>query len=130
MAPLAISNNVNDPNAVAATTNEKVELPEPLKTPAFGNVKAAATSTSTYWQLFVNHAVNLLKQDELKASLKEQYRTIIGIIFEEVQIYIYITIALIFFIFVLLLVILLILIAPVASTYRLYAPPVFITSSG
>lgn len=57
----------------------------------------------------LSQALDILKKEEIKTSLKEQYTNLVKIIFAELNIYIYIIVILVFFIFIMLIIILFLL---------------------
>lgn len=63
-----------------------------------------------YSDLIIKQGAELLKKEEVKANLKEQYRTIIHTIFAEIGIYLYLLVGSIVFIFIMLSVILIMLV--------------------
>lgn len=75
---------------------------------------------ATYSELFLNHGLELLKKEEVKATLKEQYKALVRTIFAEIGLYIYAVIACVFFIFVMLSVILLMLVLRIQPFRNIY----------
>jgi len=68
------------------------------------------TPTPNLVDLLLKQGLEILKKEDVKANLRDQYRALVKIIFQELNIYIYITLVLIFLIFIMLLVILFILV--------------------
>lgn len=58
----------------------------------------------------LRQCTEILKKEEIKMSLKEQYTNLVKIIFAELNVYIYMIIVMVFFIFLMLIIILLILV--------------------
>lgn len=70
-------------------------------------------SSVPLYDLLIKQGLDLLKKEEVKSNLREQYKTLVKIIFAEIHIYIYILLIFVFFIFIFLFIILFILIVRV-----------------
>lgn len=95
----------------------KSTLKEPIKEPLNNdnalkddNTLKDETTFEKYMNLLLKQGSSLFQKEEVKSCLKEQYRTLVKIIFAEVYIYIYMIIIFVFLIFLMLSVILFILV--------------------
>jgi fatty acid desaturase len=77
-----------------------------------------------YGNLVLKQGLELLEKEEVKSNLKEQYKTLVKIIFAEINIYVYITIILVFFIFLMLSIILFILVIRVIPFRDISSTPI------
>jgi hypothetical protein len=73
------------------------------------NIEMENDDSETFrWLL--RQCTEILKKEEIKMSLKEQYTNLVKIIFSEINVYIYVIIIIVFMIFLILIIILLILV--------------------
>lgn len=76
----------------------------------FENIEDMDDNESEPFTWILRQGIEILKKEEIKRSLKEQYTNLVKIIFEELNVYIYIIIILVLFIFIMLIIILFILV--------------------